>query len=220
MNTVIVEQDTVYRNLLSTNLTEQGIVIVPEDIPVTEISCLYRKYFPNLFVLGIGDNFQQSIESIEYLMYEYPFAKIIVTANEIEDYHVKEIIRVGVKGIVLKSSGFDSLLHAMQTVDNGFNFFDPFVTNIVIQEFFKLRTLDDFTTSKRKVRDPRNILTKREYEILENLVLGSNNKKIAESLTISEKTVQNHMSNIFVKLKVNDRTQAVILAIKEGWVAI
>lgn len=220
LNTIIVEQDFVYRKLLCTQLEVKGIDIIFKDKSISEISRLYREYYPNLFILVIDNNFQQSIESIEYLMHEYPFAKVIVLTKEIEDFYVKEIIRIGVKGLVLKSSGFEILFQAIQSVDNGFDFFDPFVTPTVIKEFFKLRILENIEESKKKIRQPRDILTKRECEVLDHLALGQSNKKIAESLSISEKTIRNHVSRIFEKLKVNDRTQAVILAIKKGWVAI
>lgn len=69
-------------------------------------------------------------------------------------------------------------------------------------------------------RKPLHLLTKRECQVFQLLSEGQSNKKIAETLVISEKTVKNHVSNILQKMKVNDRTQAVVMAIKNGWVEV
>ncbi|MCY8164961.1 two-component system response regulator DegU, partial [Bacillus inaquosorum] len=69
-----------------------------------------------------------------------------------------------------------------------------------------------------EIRRPLHILTRRECEVLQMLADGKSNRGIGESLFISEKTVKNHVSNILQKMNVNDRTQAVVVAIKNGWV--
>ena len=73
---------------------------------------------------------------------------------------------------------------------------------------------------KENHRDDENQLTKREQEILEEIVQGKSNKEIADTLFISEKTVKNHVSNILKKLDVTDRTQAAVLALRSGIVPI
>jgi len=69
-------------------------------------------------------------------------------------------------------------------------------------------------------RKPLHILTKRECQVLQLLAEGNSNRSISETLFISEKTVKNHVSNILQKMKVNDRTQAVVTAIRHGWVKV
>lgn len=71
-----------------------------------------------------------------------------------------------------------------------------------------------------KVRRPLHLYTKRECEVLQLLTDGKSNRQIAEALNISEKTVKNHVSSLFKKMKVNDRTQAVVTAIKNNWVEL
>jgi two-component system, NarL family, response regulator DegU len=69
-------------------------------------------------------------------------------------------------------------------------------------------------------RQPLHLLTKRECQVLQLLADGKSNRAVAETLYISEKTVKNHVSNILQKMNVNDRTQAVVAAIRKGWVEV
>lgn len=73
---------------------------------------------------------------------------------------------------------------------------------------------------KSNIRRPYHLLTRRECEVLQLLAEGKSNRKIGEALYISEKTVKNHVSNILQKMNCNDRTQAVVEAIKKGWVEV
>jgi two-component system, NarL family, response regulator DegU len=73
---------------------------------------------------------------------------------------------------------------------------------------------------RQEVRLPLHLLTRRECEVLQLLADGKSNRGIGEALFISEKTVKNHVSNILQKMNVNDRTQAVVMAIKNGWVEV
>jgi two-component system response regulator DegU len=98
------------------------------------------------------------------------------------------------------------------------------VTHNLVNEYRRLAagdagrsvgTLKDVEYSK-----PLHILTRRECEVLQMLADGKSNRSIGETLYISEKTVKNHVSNILQKMNVNDRTQAVVVAIKNGWVQV
>jgi len=76
------------------------------------------------------------------------------------------------------------------------------------------------SVAEMEYRKPLHLLTKRECQVLQLLSEGQSNRKIAETLVISEKTVKNHVSNILQKMNVNDRTQAVVTAIRNGWVEV
>ena len=90
-----------------------------------------------------------------------------------------------------------------------------------MQEFKRLSEREHKGTFQQaEVRRPLHLLTKRECEVLQLLTDGQSNRVIGETLYISEKTVKNHVSSILQKMNVNDRTQAVVMAIKNGWVEV
>ena len=87
-----------------------------------------------------------------------------------------------------------------------------FLSPVLLNDYIK--------TTYNKVKRPNGILTEREWEILEQIVKGNKNSDIAEKLFMSEKTVKNHLLSIFKKLNVTDRTNAVLLAVKNNWFAL
>lgn len=101
------------------------------------------------------------------------------------------------------------LIDAIRKVYNGESYVQPNLTNDLVKEFSRI-------TSYETVKQNDNGLTQRELEVLELIAEGMLNKEIARTLYISEKTVKNHVSNIFKKLKVADRTQAAIYAFKNN----
>lgn len=131
---------------------------------------------------------------------------IIITIHEDREY-ILEILKIGADGYMLKDSEANSFVEGIRTVYKGRKYIQPRV--------------EDLVTSKGEgvgvgIPNPEyekiKALTKREYEVLLLIAEGLNNRQIAEKLFISEKTVKNHVSNIFKKLELNDRVQAAIFA--------
>ncbi len=115
----------------------------------------------------------------------------------------------------------DTLIEAVKIVAEGGSYLHPKVTHNLIREYRRLVSeKGENKERKREVRWPLHLLTRRECEVLQLLADGKSNRGIGEALYISEKTVKNHVSNILQKLNVNDRTQAVVVAIKNGWVEV
>ena len=123
---------------------------------------------------------------------------------------------------LLKEMDADTLIEAVKVVADGGSYLHPKVTHNLVNEFRRLATSGVSAHPQHEVypeiRRPLHILTRRECEVLQMLADGKSNRGIGESLFISEKTVKNHVSNILQKMNVNDRTQAVVVAIKNGWV--
>lgn len=130
---------------------------------------------------------------------------IMLTFHEDKEY-LFETINLGANGYVLKDAESDSLINAIRDVYDGNSYIHPSVATDLVKEFNKRGTKDDEATR----------LTKREYEVLTLIAEGLNNREIAFNLFISEKTVKNHVSSIFKKINVNDRTQAAIYAYKNN----
>lgn len=134
---------------------------------------------------------------------------ILTIHNEVE--YLMRAIEIGVEGYVLKDSNSTDLKKAIFAITEGNTFIQPELTPLL------RRRMEDKATSGKRLKDP---LTRREIEVLKLLAEGLFNKEIAYTLNISEKTVKNHVSNIFKKINVSDRTQAAVYAIKNNLVDI
>jgi DNA-binding NarL/FixJ family response regulator len=135
-------------------------------------------------------------------------AVIILTAHE-DDEHVFEGIKAGAQGYLLKDAELEDLSLAIQTVHVG---------NTIIAPDLAQKMLNTFQSGGVSPTGTRLVppLTDRELEVIRALAQGKSDRQIAHSLSISEKTVGNHTSNIYRKLHIFDRTQAVIYAVREG----
>lgn len=133
---------------------------------------------------------------------------VALTAME-DEKSVLELSRAGVRGYILKTSGFEDLVKAIRTVYRGGDYVDPKVAS---------KLLSGFSKNRDKV-DVFDKLSDRELEVLFWLSQGLNGQDIAERLFLSDKTVKNHISHILSKLEVSDRTQAVSMAWRSGLAA-
>ncbi len=133
---------------------------------------------------------------------------IILTIHEDREY-LFETMKIGANGYVLKDSDADGLIKAIKDVNDGKTYIQPSIASILVEELNDKERKD---SNYEKIES----LTKREYEVLILVAEGLNNKEIAYKLFISEKTVKNHVSNIFKKIEVNDRIQAAIFAFKNN----
>ena len=133
---------------------------------------------------------------------------ILTIHNEIE--YLLKAVDIGIKGYVLKDSESLLLKKAIYQVYKGDMFIQPSLAPLLRQSLSK----------KQRGEKDQNALTKRELQVLKLLAEGMYNREIGEQLFISEKTVKNHVSSIFKKINVTDRTQAAVYAIKNNIVEI
>lgn len=133
---------------------------------------------------------------------------IILTIHDSREY-LYETIRIGANGYVLKDSDSDTLIKAIRDVNEGKSYIQPSLSELLVKEF-------NSREGKSKESLCIESLTKREYEVLTLIAEGMNNREIAEKLFISEKTVKNHVSNIFKKINVADRVQAAIFTFRNN----
>ncbi|EAG7099198.1 response regulator transcription factor, partial [Listeria monocytogenes] len=164
------------------------------------------------------------LDATEMLVRQFPSIKVIVLTIHDTDEYVTEALRAGAVGYLLKEMDAHELVEAVKIVDNGGAYIHPRVAIKLIREYRHLASTNTsqgvYGYQQPEVKMPLHILTHRECEVLQLLTDGKSNRGIGETLFISEKTVKNHVSSILQKMKVNDRTQAVVTAIKHGWVYI
>ena len=173
---------------------------------------------PDIVLMDLSLPAPGGIETTQRIKREIPSAAIIVlAANEDEDA-LFDSIKAGAAAFILKDVGPDDLVTIVRRVllgeylINDKVFAKPAVASRVLKEF---RELAVYGQEAAPIFAP---LSPREVEILDNIAQGMTNKQVAYALSISEQTVKNHMSSILRKLSVNDRTQAVVYAMRQGWI--
>ena len=165
---------------------------------------------PDILLLDINMPDMNGIEVLEELKRrEHPVKILILTVhNEIE--YLIRAVDIGADGYILKDSGTAELKQAITTIINGESYIQPSL----------LPALNSRLINRDIDKEKLESLTKRELEILIQVAGGMFNKEIAINLNISERTVKNHISNIFKKIDVSDRTQAAVFAIRNNIVKL
>ncbi len=173
---------------------------------------------PNIILMDLSLPPPGGIETTQRIKRELPSVSIIVMAVQEDEDALFDAIKAGAAAFVLKDVSPDDLINIIRRVSNGeylINdtvFAQPSVASRVLKEF---RELAVYGQEAQPIFAP---LSPREVQILDNIAQGMTNKQVAYTLSISEQTVKNHMSSILRKLSVNDRTQAVVYAMRQGWI--
>ncbi len=173
---------------------------------------------PDVILMDLTLPAPGGIETTQRVKRELPSAAIIVLSTEEDEDALFEAIKAGAAAFVLKDIAPEDLVMVIRRVVAGeylINdkvFSKPAVASRVLKEF---RELAIYGQEAAPIFAP---LSPREVEILDNIAQGMTNKQVAYALSISEQTVKNHMSSILRKLSVNDRTQAVVYAMRQGWI--
>ncbi|HEU4672468.1 MAG TPA: response regulator transcription factor [Candidatus Limnocylindrales bacterium] len=173
---------------------------------------------PDIILMDLSLPSPGGIETTQRIKRELPSTGIIVLAVDEDEDALFDAIKAGAAAFILKDVGPDDLVTIIRRVGQGeylINdkvFSKPSVASRVLKEF---RELAVYGQDAAPIFAP---LSPREVEILDNIAQGMTNKQVAYALSISEQTVKNHMSSILRKLSVNDRTQAVVYAMRQGWI--
>ncbi|SHI45111.1 response regulator [Lutispora thermophila] len=166
-----------------------------------------KEFQPDVLLLDINMPVMGGIPTLRKIKEQNIEVKtVILTIHEGREY-LMETLELGALGYVLKDSDSASLSKAIRDAYKGISYIQPKLAAELVREF---------NSSKTYKTNNENELTKREYEVLSLIADGMNNKDIADKLFISEKTVKNHVSSIFRKINVNDRTKAAIYAYKNN----
>lgn len=166
-----------------------------------------KELHPDVLLLDINMPVMGGIPTLKKIKEENIQVKtVVLTIHEGREY-LMETLELGALGYVLKDSDSASLSKAIRDAYQGISYIQPKLAAELVKEF---------SNSKPYKSSNENELTKREYEVLSLIADGMNNKDIADKLFISEKTVKNHVSSIFRKINVNDRTKAAIYAYKNN----
>ncbi|MBH0173815.1 response regulator transcription factor [Fictibacillus sp. 23RED33] len=204
---------------------EDQFSVVAEGDDGSEAENIVRDHNPDVVLMDINMPNINGVEATRRLVEKSPGTKVIILSIHDDETYVSHAVQTGASGYLLKEMDADSLIEAVRVVADGGAYLHPKITYNLLNEFRRLSTSNSKQQSKAgfvevEYRKPLHILTRRECEVLQLLADGRSNRTIGEELYISEKTVKNHVSNILQKMNVNDRTQAVVEAIKNGWVKV
>jgi DNA-binding NarL/FixJ family response regulator len=203
------------RNILE---REPDFLIVGEASDSRSAIDMSVQLSPDIILMDLNLPSPGGIETTQRIKRELQPAGIIVLAVNEDEEALFDAIKAGAAAFILKEVGPDDLVTIIRRVFNGeylINdkvFAKPAVASRVLKEF---RELAVYGQEAAPIFAP---LSPREVEILDNIAQGMTNKQVAYALSISEQTVKNHMSSILRKLSVNDRTQAVVYAMRQGWI--
>jgi len=164
---------------------------------------------PDVVLLDVNMPKLNGIQTLRRLKDIDRTTKVIMLTFHDDREYLFETINLGANGYVLKDAESEALIKAIRDVFQGSSYIYPTLATDLVKEFSRREE-----KSKKGINEQN--LTKREYEVLTLLAEGLNNKQMGECLFISEKTVKNHISSIFKKINVSDRTQAAIYAYKHN----
>jgi len=213
---LIVDDHTLFRQGVRKMLEmENDFLVVGEASTGKEAFDQAIALMPDVILMDIKMPDMDGVEATRKLCRDMPHVKILFCTMYEDDEFVFAGLKAGGRGYIVKESNTDTMVRAIRAVANGEALLSPGIAEKVLRLF---------SNSKEGmlvgINSPYDHLTDRELEVLTLIGKGSSNKQIAYQLSISEKTVKNHISNIFSKLHICDRTQAVIYAIRNGLVKI
>ncbi|MGM0853954.1 MAG: response regulator [Bacillota bacterium] len=221
-NIVIIDDHQLFREGVKRILEfEPSFNVVAEGDDGSEAMNLVETHEPDVVLMDINMPETNGVEATRELMDRYPDTKVIILSIHDDENYVNHALKTGALGYLLKEMDSNALVDAVKIVADGGSYVHPKVTHNLVAEYKRLANAQNSGGFQQsEVRRPLHLLTRRECEVLQMLADGKSNRGIGEGLYISEKTVKNHVSNILQKMNVNDRTQAVVTAIKNGWVEV
>jgi len=209
MRILIADDHPLFRNGMRTLLSSvPGMEVIGVATNGDETVTMAAELQPDVILMDLQMPGINGIEATRRIVKTNPHIRILVVTMFEDDHSVFTALRAGARGYVLKDADEDEILRAIRAVASSEAIFSPTIAQ---------RLIDFFATPQSAIL-PQVFpeLTEREREILDLIAQGYNNSDIAQRLVLSQKTVANHVSNIFSKLQVVDRAQAIIKAREAG----
>ena len=208
---LIADDQTLFRSGLARLLdSDDRVTVVGEAVDGLDAVKLAAALKPDLVLMDIKMPNLDGVEATRRILTDNPKIKVLMLTTFEADNYVIQALKAGASGYVLKDSQASAIVSSIVAVVAGERVMASAVANRVLEMLTGATTPKEFYDG----------LTAREVEILKMLATGMANKQIAYKLKISEKTVRNHVSNMYEKLDIYDRAQAVLYAVRKGLVEI
>ena len=192
--------------------TEESLRVIGEAATGREAVRYALQTKPDVILMDIQMPELDGVAATKTILAEYPEARVIILTMYRQDTYVFEAIKAGARGYMLKDADANDLIDAIRRVYAGETLLNAEMASSILDEFKKVKE-DQLPEHPEHTLSE---LTEREADILRLLAQGASNQEIAEALEVSEKTVRNRLSEIFSKLRLNNRTQAALYALREG----
>jgi DNA-binding NarL/FixJ family response regulator len=192
---------------------EADLEVVAEAGDGEETVKLACELKPDVALVDVAMPRIDGIEATRRIKALCPAIAVLVLSAYDDDQFIFGLLEAGAAGYLLKSVRGQEIVNAIRAVHAGESVLHPSVARKVLNRFAGI-------SGKPRERKSLDLLTEREMEVLKMVTKGLSNKDIAEGLCLSVRTVQGHLANIFNKLRVSSRTEAVVHALKEGWVTL
>jgi DNA-binding NarL/FixJ family response regulator len=207
---LLVDDHDLFRTGLRSLLEEQGIMVAGEAGTGNEALKLVRELAPDVVVMDLNMPGMTGVEATRHVTSIAPLARVIVLTISDQDEDVMDAIVAGACGYLLKDASIEELIAGIQSAAVGESLISPAIASKVLQRVRATATDPDSAATLRSE------LTDRELDVLKLVANGKDNAQIARELVISPKTVKNHISNILMKLQIENRIQAAVYAVRSG----
>jgi DNA-binding NarL/FixJ family response regulator len=210
LRVLLVDDHDLFRTGLRNLLEEQGVQVVGEAAAGNEALRLTRELAPDVIVMDLNMPGMSGVEATRHITAVAPLTRVLVLTISDQDGDVMDAILAGACGYLLKDASIQELMRGIQSAALGESLISPHIASKVLQ---RVRAS---TTSPTIAETIRSELSDREIEVLKLIANGKDNAQIAAELHISPKTVKNHISNILMKLQIENRIQAAVYAVRSG----
>src|ERR671910_1128930 len=210
LRVMLVDDHDLFRTGLRSLLEEQGVQIVAEASDGSSALSLVLELAPDVVVMDLNMPGMNGIEATREIARLAPLTRVVVLTISDQDGDVMDAILAGACGYLLKDSSIQDLMQGIRAASIGESLISPHIAGKVLQH------VRGTTPSSEAAATIRAELSDREIQVLKLIANGKDNAVIAGELHISPKTVKNHISNILMKLQIDNRIQAAVYAVRSG----
>jgi DNA-binding NarL/FixJ family response regulator len=210
LRVLIVDDHDLFRTGLRNLLEEQGIQVVGEAAAGGEAIRAVRELAPEVVVMDLNMPGMTGVEATRQITAIAPLTRVLVLTISDQDSDVLDAILAGACGYLLKDSSIQELMAGIHAASVGESLISPTIASKVLQ---RVRSMSSVPAIAETIRSE---LSDREIQVLKLIANGKDNAHIAAELHISPKTVKNHISNILMKLQIDNRIQAAVYAVRSG----
>jgi NarL family two-component system response regulator LiaR len=207
---LLVDDHDLFRTGLRNLLEQQGVDIVGEAASGSEALQLVREGAPDVVIMDLNMPGMGGVEATRHMSRDAPLTRVIVLTISEEEQDVMDAILAGACGYLLKDASIQDLMQGIQAASVGESLISPHIAGKVLQH------VRATTAAPEAAATIRAELSDREIQVLKLIANGKDNALIARELHISPKTVKNHISNILMKLQIENRIQAAVYAVRSG----
>ncbi|MGB2953624.1 MAG: response regulator transcription factor [Gaiellaceae bacterium] len=207
---LLVDDHDLFRTGLRNLLEEQGVEVIGEASEGSDALKFVRELQPDVVVMDLNMPGMNGVEATKKIATLAPLTRVVVLTISDQDGDVMDAIFAGACGYLLKDSSIQDVVHGIRAAAVGESLISPAIAGKVLE---RLRAT---STSPEAAETIRTELSDRELDVLKLIANGKDNAQIAGDLHISPKTVKNHISNILMKLQIENRIQAAVYAVRSG----